>query len=105
AIDARDGLAKVKDNALGLVQRVDEPADLLPHHTLERDALRCDHVNGDATRAQGRRDLEADEAPAHNYHVLGVLRFLDENTTVRERPQIMHVRTVSARDRQMHSTV
>src|SRR5262245_17338865 len=91
----------MKHDTLGLVKCLDEPTNLSAHHALERGAVRCDYVNGDTTRSQGGRDLEADEASPRNHYMLGVLRFLDEKTTVRERPEIVHVGTVSARDREM----
>ena len=61
AVGAR---AEVEDDAVLLVQRRHEVAELRAQHALERPRLGRDDVHLEPARAQRRRDLEPDEARA-----------------------------------------
>ena len=92
----------MKHDALSLVQRSHEPADLDTHDALERHALGRDHVNVDPARTQRRRHFQADEARARDHDMLGVLRALDNRAAVGERAQIHHLIAGGAWNRQPH---
>src|SRR3981189_2990719 len=61
AIDATDRPAQVEYDALRLVELTDEAANLRSHDAFERNAFGSDDMNVEASRAERRGDLEADE--------------------------------------------
>jgi hypothetical protein len=92
----------MEDDALRFVQRLNEASDLRAHDALQRHTLRRDDIHVDAASPQRCRYFEADEARAHHHHMLGRARLVDYGAAVREGTQIVHLRAVSTRDRQMH---
>ena len=54
----------MEDDAVLLVERADEVADLATEHALQRHAVGRDDVHLELARAQRGRDLEPDEARA-----------------------------------------
>ena len=54
----------MEDDAVLLVQRTNEVADLRAEHLLHRPRLQPDHMNLDVPRPQGGGGFEADEAGA-----------------------------------------
>src|SRR5262249_24930529 len=69
-LQPRHGVLQVKDHAVGLVQAAYESSDLGSHHPLEWKLFSTDYVDRDAPRTQRCRDLEANEAAAHNDDLL-----------------------------------
>ena len=63
----------MEDDAVLLVERADEVAELRPQHPLQRPRLGRDDVHLELARAQRGRDLEPDEARADHH---GALRLL-----------------------------
>ena len=102
AVDRGDGVAEMEDDAVLLVQRAHEVAELGAEDALHRPRLGRDHMHLDVAGAQRRGDLEADEARADHDRALGVLRIGDDGAAVGERAQRMHMRLVGAGDRQAH---
>ena len=97
ALDALRFAAEMEHDALLLVQRSNERAEVVAEHALERKLLRRDDVDVDLARAQRRRDLEADEARADHDGALCRLRRGDDRAAVGERAQVVHVRQIGAR--------
>ena len=64
AVDRRDGVLEMEDDAVLLVQRAHEVAELRPEDALQRPLLGRDDMDLELARAQRGRDLEADEARA-----------------------------------------
>ena len=64
AVDRGDRFAEVEDDAVLLVQRANEIAQLRPEHALHRPRFRRHDVDLDIARTQRRRDFEPDEARA-----------------------------------------
>ena len=89
-------------DAVLLVQRAHEIAELRPEHAFERALLRRHHMHLDLARAQRGGDLQPDEARADHHRALGLLRLRDDGAAVGERAQRVHVRQIGARERQLH---
>ena len=81
----------MEDDAVLLVQRADEIAELRSEHAFERALLRRDDMHLDVARAQRRRGFEADEARADHHRALGGFRLRDDGAAVGERAQRVHM--------------
>src|SRR5207253_2936012 len=98
----RDGLAKMKDDAMRFVNGAHELAELGTHHALERLLLRRDDVDAQAAGAERCGHLQTDEARAHHDDPRRLLCALNNRAAVRERAEIAYGRTVSARNGESH---
>ena len=74
AVERRHGFTKMKDDAVLLVQRANEIAELRPEHALHRPRFRRHDMDLDIAGAQRRRRFEPDEARADDQHALARFR-------------------------------
>jgi hypothetical protein len=61
----------VEDDSMGFVKPSDEEADVRSQYAFEGLLVRSHDVDGDPSSAEGRGDLETDEARADDDHSLG----------------------------------
>ena len=81
----------MEDDAVLLVQRADEIAQLRPQNALQRPLVRRDHVDFDSARAKRGGDLKPDEAGAQHDRSSRRLGAFDNGATVGERTQQAHL--------------
>ena len=92
----------MKDDAVLLVERAHEIAELGAENALQRPRFRRDDMDLDAARAQRRRDFEPDEARADDDRAARASSRRDDGAAVGERAQRVDMRQVGAGDRQAH---
>jgi hypothetical protein len=90
ATDLGRGLAEPEDDAMLLVKRPDEVAELRSEHPLERTRFGSDDGHVETASPQSGRDLEADEARAQHDRPFRLRRGFDDRATVGKRSQIMN---------------
>jgi hypothetical protein len=85
----------VEPNAVLLVDRADEAADLTPHDSLHWNGLGRDDTHLELSRAQRGRDFEPYKTRADDDNALRRLRLPDDGTAIGERAQIVDVRQLA----------
>ena len=98
ALEAARRLAQMEDDAVLLVDRAHEAAELGPQNFLHRMLFRRDDMDLDVARAQRGRDFEADEARPEDDRPARRLRPLDDRPAVFKRAKHEHVRRLGAGD-------
>ena len=86
----------MKHDAVLLVQRADEIAELRPEHALQRPRFRRHDMHFELAGAQRRRHFEPDEARADHDHALRAFGVGDDGAAVGERAQRMNMRQIGA---------
>ena len=99
AFDLRDGIAKVEDDSVLLVQAADEISHLGTEHALHRPLLQSDDMNLDLAGAQRCCDFEPDKTCADHQRAPRAAGRRDDRAAVIERTQQMDVRLIDAGDR------
>ncbi len=102
AFHAARRLAQMKDDAVFLVERLHEAAELGPQNFLHRPFFRRDDMDLDVARAQRGRDFEADEARAEHDDPLCRLGAFDDRLAVLQRAKHEHVRRLGAGEGRGH---
>ena len=90
------GLAKMEHDAVLLVQRLDEFAEIAPHDALQRRRLGGDDVDRAirVASAERRGHLETDEAGAEHDDLLCSAGGRDQSAAVAKRAEVVHVRQI-----------
>ena len=96
AVHAARRLAQMEDDAVLLVERLHEAAELRPQNFLHRPFFRRDDMDLDVARAQRGRDFEADEARPEHDDPLRRLGAFDDRPAVFKRAKHEHVRRLGA---------
>ena len=97
-VDRDRRVLKVEHNPVLLVQRAHEVAHLRSQNSFHRPLFRRDHMDFDASSAQGGSDLEADEAGAQHNRATRRLGSIKNRSAVGERTKHVYVRLVGAWD-------
>src|SRR5439155_1508426 len=87
--------AEVEDDAVLLVEDANDITELGAQHALEWAPPRRDHVHVDLPGAEGRRDLEPDEAGPEDHRPPRRLGGLDDRAAVLQRAKVVNRRTVA----------
>ena len=96
AVDAARRVLEVENDAVLLMQGADEVAHLRAQDPLHRPFVRRHDMNFDVAGAQGRGNLEADEAGAQHDGAARGLGVLDDRPAIGERAQRVDMRLVGA---------
>ena len=96
SVDAARRVLEVENDTVPLMEGADEVAHLRTHDPLQWSFARRHDVNLDIPGAQGRGDLETDEAGAEHDGAARGLGALDDRPAVGERTQRVNVRLVGA---------
>jgi hypothetical protein len=101
-VDATNGPAQVKYDAVRHVQVADKFTDFWPHDPLKGYVFGPDDMNVDPARAERCGNLEADEACADYNRALRGGGFGNDGPTVCERAQVVKLRRCRAGDVELH---
>ena len=109
AICERDGIAgdrfgrlsEVEDDAMLLMQGLDELPEITAHDPLEGNGLGCNNMNGQVRMARPQRggNLETDEARPEDNGLLRAAGRGDDRAAITQRSKVVDVRQVGARNR------
>ncbi len=102
AFHAARRLAQMEDDAMVLVDRLNEAAEVRPQDLFHRPFFRRDDMDLDVARAQRGRDFEPDEARAEHNDPLCRLGAFDDRLAVLERAEHEHVRRLGAGEGRGH---